>query len=146
MVCPRFGLLLVHDRWLESEASIPIHAREAFVSTAATMSAHAHFPTRMFCLEYTDNTPTEFVHESQSSGCKFLQSIIAARADFLDAANLCTLPQRVSSQNNVWADLLSRGGWQRVVAMVVDAGLNPVWVTMPEPAKSLRGALVSLCV
>ena len=136
---------LFMDEWRESEVSIPIHAREAFISSAATMSANAHFPHRMFCLEYTDNTPTEFVHESQSSGCRFLQTIIAARAEFLDAANLCTLPQRVSSQNNLWADLLSRGHWQRVLAMVADAGLTPVWVLLPELAKLLREALVSLC-
>ena len=108
------------------------------------MSAHLHAPSRSFVLEYTDNSPTEYVHESQASRCELLQHIIEARGDFLDATGLCVLPQRVKSKDNRWADMLSRGHWKAVLVEVVRRGLRPVWVDMPHAAKSLRSSLASL--
>ena len=67
-----------------------------------------------------------------------------ARADFLEAAQLCSLPQRVSSENNLWADWLSRGRWAEVVAAVIACGLRPVWVNMPAAAVPLRSALLTV--
>ena len=130
------------DEWSHDEKCIPIHAREAYISTAAVMSAHALFPSRNHCLEYTDNSATECVHESQSAQCPKLQIVIEARADFLDAAGVCVLPQRVSSVHNVWADWLSRGEWRRVIEAVVACGLEPLWIGVPNMASALRRALV----
>ena len=131
-------------KWLVGEKRVLIHAREAFISTCALISTHLHAPSRLFVLEYTDNTPTEFVHDSQASRCPLLQHIIEARGDFLDASGLCVLPQRVKSKDNRWADMLSRGHWKAVLAEVVRRGLRPVWVDMPRDAQVLRASLASL--
>ena len=108
------------------------------------MSAHAVCPARVFCLEYTDNTPTETVHESQSARCHFLQTVIDARADFFDASGLCALPQRVSSKDNIWADKLSRGAWRQVVEACIEKGLKPFWIGVPSAASRLRSALSAI--
>ena len=129
------------DKWLESESHIKIHAREAYIATAATMAAHVACPARRFCLEYTDNTPTECVHEKQSARCPLLQTIIEARSQFFDASGVCALPQRVSSKHNLWADWLSRGEWRRAVAAMVECGLRPQWVGAPHRASVLRSVL-----
>ena len=67
--------------------------------------------------------------------------MIEARADFLDAAGVCVLPQRVSSEHNVWADWLSRGEWRRVIECVLACGLEPMWICVPIMASALRRAL-----
>ena len=132
---------LYMDEWAPDENLIPIHAREAYISTAGVMTAHVLFPHHTWCLEYTDNTPTEAVHESQSSQCELLQTIILARADFFDTSGTCAVTQRVCSKHNVWADHLSRGQWQLVIAACLELGLRPVWIDVPKVATVLRAAL-----
>ena len=132
------------EEWEECESHVPIHAREGFISTAAVMSAHALHPGRSCCLEYTDNSPCEVVHDSQASRCAFLHTIVDARAEFFDASGLCALPQRVKSKDNKWADDLSRGLWRRVIVEVVALGLKPIWVSLPLVACTLRASLRSV--
>ena len=131
------------DEWNEREVGVPIHAREAYISTGALMAAHALCPHRTLCIEYTDNTPTEFVHDSQHSKCDLLQLIVDARAEFMDASGVCSIPQRVSSKNNLWADQLSRGQWQLVVEACLALDLRPIWIDMPRCASVLRQALAA---
>ena len=84
------------------------------------------------------------VHDSQASRCELLQLIIQARAEFFDASGVCAVPQRVASKQNQWADWLSRGEWQRVIAACIELGLQPVWVDVPQSASVLRKSVAKL--
>ena len=95
-------------------------------------------------LEYTDNAASEFVADSQQSRCRFLQALLLARCDFFDASNVCSLPQRVASVHNLWADWLSRGEVARMLASAVRLGLNPHRVSLPNSAWDLLDSITAL--
>ena len=110
------------------------------------MSLHAvaHRHMNSFVLEYTDNAASEFVADSQQSPCEFLQLLSAARSDFFDASGMCTLPQRVKSAHNLWADWLSRGEVAKVIANAIRLGLKPFRVFPPPDANKLLDSLSQL--
>ena len=130
--------------WETKHASIPIHGKEAWASTAAIMTMKVIQQESDYVLEYTDNSPTEWVVDSQQSKCEFLQTVIEARAEFFDASGMCSLPQRVSSANNVWADFLSRGWSQYVLWKVAKLGLKPIVVPLASQAELLLEVLAEL--
>ena len=126
---------------------LPIHALELWASTAGLMTLRLMNSRDLstYVLEYTDNAASEFVADSQQSRCPLLQHLLAARSDFFDASGMCTLPQRVSSAHNLWADWLSRGDVPRVIASAIRLGLRPFRVFPPTPALDLLDTL-SACV
>ena len=139
-------LFFAYGEWDAAQLHLPIHALELWASTAGLMAARvAHDKCEnTFVLEYTDNAASEFVADSQQSRCHYLQLLLAARSDFFDESGVCSLPQRVSSEHNVWADWLSRGQVARVLAEAVRLGLRPARVFPTPPARALLDALTAL--
>ena len=139
-------LLFAWGEWTPAQLLLPIHALELWTSSVALMSAYSQHKGEVnpLMLEYTDNAASEFVADSQQSRCPYLQHLIAARSDFFDASGVCSLPQRVSSVHNLWADLLSRGEVARVIASAVRLGLRPCRLFPPDTAWPLLESLVSL--
>ena len=132
------------NEWSDSQKQLVIHAKEAWVTTAAVMSIKAVNSSVSFVLEYTDNAATEWVADSQASRCVLLQEIISARARFFDAADVCTLPQRVKSEHNIWADWLSRGQIQKFIAAVCKCDLKPCQVPLVLEASNLLESLLNI--
>ena len=132
--------------WSEAQLRLPIHALELWASTAGLMTLRlvVNRCESTYVLEYTDNAASEFVADSQQSRCRFLQQLLLARSDFFDASGVCSLPQRVSSAHNLWADWLSRGEIARVIANAIRLGLRPCRVFPPPPAEVLLDTLSHL--
>ena len=139
-------LFFAHGEWSVEQLRLPIHALELWASSAGLMSLRLvdKRDSDSFVLEYTDNAASEFVSDSQQSRCQYLQLLLAARSDFFDESGICSLPQRVTSAHNLWADLLSRGQATRVIASAVRLGLRPVRVFPCAAACSLLDSLVAL--
>jgi len=111
-------LFYAHGSWTSEQSRIPFHALELWASTVGLFTAYAlraFKQYRPFALEYTDDSPSEFVADSNQAKCPLLQFLIVARSDFFDASGVCSLPKRVSSAANVWADQLSRNQVDRVI-------------------------------
>ena len=140
------NLYFAFGEWSVKQLSIPIHALELWASTVGLMALFSRKPSGSspFVLEYTDNAASEFVADSQQSRCPFLQALLLARCDFFDASNVCSLPQRVASIHNLWADWLSRGMVARVLASAVRLGLNPHRVSLPNDAWDLLDSITAL--
>ena len=139
-------LFFAYGEWSAAQLLLPIHALELWASTAGLMSVrvvHAR-DDNTFVLEYTDNAASEFVADSQQSRCPYLQHLLAARSDFFDESGVCSLPQRVTSEQNQWADWLSRGHVAWVLAAAVRLGLRPARVFPSPPANTLLNSLAAV--
>lgn len=140
------NLYFAFGEWSAAQLAIPIHALELWASTVGLMTLFRRklSGSSPFVLEYTDNAASEFVADSQQSRCRFLQALLLARCDFFDASNVCSLPQRVASVHNLWADWLSRGEVARMLASAVRLGLNPHRVSLPNSAWDLLDSITAL--
>ena len=96
-----------------------------FFSTPTYVACPA-FAGVQYVLEYSDNTGAEWMARRETPHAHLLQLVAAKRADMPQQLGLFITTARVSSEENSWADDLSR---QRVVEVEHDArllGLQPV--------------------
>ena len=77
-------------------------------------------------LEYTDNTGCEWSMRKETPHNARLQQLCAKRQRELARRQVYVRTERVTSEGNKWADLLSRGHVGRVISEARESGLLPV--------------------
>ena len=91
---------------------------------------HSSFLISHF-LEFSDNSGTEWSMRRETPAAAYMQAISARRSVFLQQRGLFSRVCRVSSNDNRWADWLSR---QRVREVILEAnalGLTVLELTVP---------------
>lgn len=91
----------------------------AFVRLARQLGCSA---THALC--FTDNTAAEHTAERGRTGSDAMQALAQAWQDELVASGVHAATERVTSVDNDFADMLSRGAEQEVLRIVVSAGLK----------------------
>ena len=123
-------LLFIEGRWLVDECvEMHIGALEfklqnmALVSLYEAVSADldAHIT---HVLEFTDNEASEGATDTGRSGVEMFQRLLAERAAFILEAGIYTHSERITTKANRWADMLSRGLVQDVLAEATALGLE----------------------
>ena len=92
-------------------------------------------------LECSDNSGAEWMARKETPHAHLLQLVAAKRADMLQQLGLFVTTARVSSEENSWADDLSR---QRVMKVEHEArllGLQPVRLEVPVQWRDLAWLL-----
>jgi hypothetical protein len=137
------NLYLVFGAWSASEVQLPIHVLEFWTNSMGLEAVWSHDHSNQFVVEYTDNTAAEIIGDSQYSKAEHMLRIAAWRAEFMDGTGLCVLPQRVTSEDNVWADWLSRGRSAEVLAEARALGLSPTILSCPPRSRALLASIVA---
>ena len=111
-----------------------------FFSTPTYLECSA-FSGVQYVLEYSDNTGAEWMARKETPHAHLLQLVAAKRAEMLQQLGLFVTTARVSSEENSWADDLSR---QRVMKVEHEArllGLQPVRLEVPVQWRDLAWLL-----
>ena len=91
--------------------------------------------------ELTDNTGAQASAESLTPHAPRMQAIAARRAEQLTSLRVFTRSGRVASADNRWADMLSRGRSDAVVAEAAALGLSSRRVHVPDDVRDLASLL-----
>ena len=135
-------LFLVFGAWHAHQLSLPIHVLEFWTNSMGLEAVWTQDHKHEFIVEFTDNVAAEVIGDSQYSSSEPMMLIAEWRSDFMDATGVCSLPQRVSSAHNVWADMLSRGLASEVLRQALLLGLSPTVLPVPPRSAALLEALV----
>lgn len=136
---PGFGSWAVRDGtlfyfwglWSPAEARLPIAILE-FLVTAFSVPAYLSIISGVtHILEFTDNRGAEFSAEREAPHAELMQRVAAQRSAWLAASGVFVRSARVSSDENVWADALSRQQLSVVLDEAVALGLRLVEVPLP---------------
>ena len=133
-------LYYIAGLWSPSElATLSINVLELAAENMATFTflAQARSLGRgvTHTLDFVDNTAAEHSANRGKPSAPAMQDLVASRFDALDAANVFSSVERITSAANDWADGLSRGSEraQEVIRMAEAAGLSAVQLfPLPE--------------
>ena len=111
--------------WSQSELQwLHISILEMFI-TYMSLATYVHlFSEVSHVLEFTDNTGAEWTARKESPHAPLLQLIAERRASLLKERVVFTRTERVTTDQNLWADWLSRGRIQQFLDDVAAQGLS----------------------
>ena len=73
------------------------------------LGPYADLYTVSHALDFVDNTAAEFSADRGTGHATSMQELVRRRFDALDALNVYSAVDRITSADNEWADALSRG-------------------------------------
>ena len=131
---PGFGSWAVHGSTLfymhgvfspAEAAACHINVLELFASYMAAPTFAAAMPAATRSLEFTDNSGAEWSARRERSRSAMMEAIIGRRAAWLADSRHFIRTARISSAENLWADMLSRQRAHEVLAAATACGLTP---------------------
>jgi len=123
-------LYWVSDVWSARERTeLEICEKELFASNAGLAVIVSHVGVSLVH-EFTDNTVALAVMRSLTPRTERMQLLVARRVQQLEARAVRATAHRISSKNNLWADMGSRGHALEVVAQAESLGLRTVQLRM----------------
>ena len=137
-------LFYIAGVWSAEEASrLHITVLEACITTFSTPTyiESPHFRDVSHFLEFSDNTGAEWMARRETPHAPMLQHIAAKRASILEELGVFVTTARVSSEENVWADDLSRQRVDKVEREAWALGLQPVRLEVPAKWRDLSWLL-----
>ena len=124
-------LFLVEGQWNEEEKNfLRICDMELLASTYGIMTFSDLIDR--YVLSFTDNTVTRACIENQGSKSEILHRILKWRNDWLSRRGIVERAYRVTSADNVWADLGSRGELHVVISQAKQLGLSVQLRVVPD--------------
>lgn len=131
----------VAGEWVGDEVDLRIELQELFASTVGAVAfSRAGVLPRDF-VSYSDNTTAMAAMRALRSTAAPVQRLMARRTQWLHEAGHVEVSRRITSENNVWADLGSRpekGGVLALAASVAAAGLRFVLLPVPADWRDIR--------
>ena len=141
---PQPKMLFVEGRWLPIECvEMHIGAMEFKLQNIALMTLYEAAGGEgviTHALEFSDNVGSEGATDTGSSSAEVFQRLIAERTEFILERGIFTHSERITSKANVWADKLSRGLVDEVVAEATTLGLAPERVPIEPEVRSTEAA------
>ena len=137
-------LFYIAGVWTAEEAlRLHITVLEACITTFSTPTyiESPHFRDVSHFLEFSDNTGAEWMARRETPHAPMLQHIAAKRAGMLEELGVFVTTARVSSEENVWADDLSRQRVDKVEREAWALGLQPVRLEVPAKWRDLSWLL-----
>lgn len=118
---------MVAGVWSEADAVMIIAEKELVASTVG-LFALAELLGWKHVWEFTDNTVALSAMRSMTPGTRFMQRLVVVRAQWMMAKGLFSAAERITSLNNLWADVGSRpvtkGGPESVRREAAEMGLD----------------------
>ena len=130
-------LYIIEGVWTKIETdNLSISVLEYLITFWAEVVFSLLFPAASHILEFTDNTGTEWSARREAPSAKNMQSVTARRSEFLRANRIFARTCRVTSENNTWADDLSRQRLLKVRAEAAALGLSVHIVEVPPHVRN----------
>ena len=131
----------LYDGWTADERDgLDICEKEFHASNVALEVLGVTTGDKYF-YEFTDNSVVLAVMRSMTPGTLRLQVLMERRIELLSRKGWRSLPERISSINNLWADMLSRGEWMDVQRQAEALGYKFVVLPIPEVCRASRDVL-----
>ena len=150
---PGFGAWTVRDSclyyivglWSEEEAvHFSISVLEYLISLFSSITFSALFPEASHILEFTDNSGVEWSARRENATSELMQRVTARRSAALRASNIIPRTLRVSSEDNLWADKLSRQQVVEVLRHAEALGLRTQQVSVSPETRDTSWLLAPL--
>ena len=130
-------LLYSCDIWTPEEiAEMSINVTEFHTMHMGQVTLKCRCPETEYFLEFSDNTAAEAVADSCVSNKPGMQEVIMMRDEFQRQHEIFSMSERVPTKANVWADMLSRGDEQLVLAEATELQLKIEKLTVPPEARA----------
>ena len=134
-------LYLIYDEWSARELELSITVLEFVTMLIATGTCALHFVGVTHVFELTDNTGAQASADTTTPHTPQMQAVAARRTQQFADAGVFTRAGRVSSADNRWADALSRGQVDRVIAEAAAHGLAVQRLHVPADLRDLEWLL-----
>ena len=124
-------LYVAFGEWDERERGMIIAELELLASTLGLVTIAPYLGTHEV-YEFTDNMVCLSGLRSLAPSTPRMQELIARRVEWLEGERIVVAAERISSKNNLWADMLSRGEAEAVAEQA--AALELTWRRLYPPA------------
>jgi hypothetical protein len=135
-------LLYLDGEWSAEERELLICDLELAASTFGLVALQP-IAAKAFVYSYTDNTVAMAAMRGLTPSTLAMQSLTAARVEWMLDHGVAEAAERVTSKANLWADLASRGRTDDVLRQAEALGLRHRRVDVPAEWRELLGELAA---
>ena len=128
-------LYYIHGLWEPDELILSISVREYLINLWSTDAYSTLFPEASHVLEFTDNSGVEWSARREVAQRELMQRVTSRRSHLLHERRLTPRTVRVTSEDNLWADDLSRQRVAKVLAHARALGLACIEVNLPQTVR-----------